>query len=46
VLHSFGGQGDGSGPNGSLINVGGKLYGTTTEGGGTCGCGTVFAITP
>jgi uncharacterized repeat protein (TIGR03803 family) len=33
-----------------LLNVGGTLYGTTTEGGGTgcggTGCGTVFAIGP
>jgi uncharacterized repeat protein (TIGR03803 family) len=29
-----------------LINVGGKLYGTTSEGGGAYGQGTVFAIDP
>jgi uncharacterized repeat protein (TIGR03803 family) len=34
VLHSFGGQGDGTDPmGGSLIKVGAKLYGTTWSGG-------------
>ena len=52
VLHSFGGSGDGSVPYASLINVKGRLYGTTVEGGSssctfyTSGCGTVFSITP
>jgi uncharacterized repeat protein (TIGR03803 family) len=48
VLHYFGGARhgyDGTGPFGSLIAVGGVLYGTTT-GGGTYGDGTVFRITP
>lgn len=37
VLHSFGGVGvgDGQSPDASLINVGGILYGTTANGGGT-----------
>ena len=44
VLYSFkGGSGDGENPYASLINVDGKLYGTTTEGGANGG-GTVFAI--
>ncbi|HEY2445592.1 MAG TPA: choice-of-anchor tandem repeat GloVer-containing protein [Rhizomicrobium sp.] len=50
VLYSFQNNGsDGFKPVASLLNVGGKLYGTTFEGGGTgCGgpgCGTVFSIT-
>jgi uncharacterized repeat protein (TIGR03803 family) len=53
VLYSFeGAPTDGQNPQANLINVNGKLYGTTTGGGGgACGggsqgCGTVFAITP
>jgi uncharacterized repeat protein (TIGR03803 family) len=51
VLYSFkGGPGDGEYPIAGLINVKGKLYGTTSQGGANCsssgGCGTVFAITP
>ena len=45
VLHSFGGSGDGNGPLAGLINVKGKLYGTTMEGGAN-GDGTVFSIAP
>lgn len=45
MLHSFGGPGDGNGPLAGLINVKGKLYGTTMEGGAN-GDGTVFSITP
>jgi uncharacterized repeat protein (TIGR03803 family) len=53
VLYSFAGGKDGYGPEGGLVNVNGKLYGTTMFGGtGSCtydngsGCGTVFSITP
>jgi uncharacterized repeat protein (TIGR03803 family) len=55
VLYSFAGGSDGALPSGNLINVGGTLYGTTNQGGGTgCGsvgavgpgCGTVFKVTP
>lgn len=55
VLYRFrggdgsGGSGDGSNPYGTLLNVKGKLYGTTFYGGrsryGFC-CGSVFSITP
>jgi uncharacterized repeat protein (TIGR03803 family) len=50
VLHSFGIGSDGCSPDGSLIDVDGVLYGTTSDGGGSgCqssgGCGTVFKIT-
>lgn len=51
VLHSFkGAPKDGQNPDGGLIYVDGKLYGTTTGGGHSpCdpsqGCGTAFALT-
>jgi uncharacterized repeat protein (TIGR03803 family) len=45
VLHSFGGTGDGSTPYASLIDVKGKLYGTT-ETGGAAAAGTVFSVDP
>lgn len=51
VLYSFGGDEDGAQPNGSLINVDGTLYGTTSLGGGAncalgrgMGCGTIYSI--
>lgn len=50
VLYSFGVAPDGSNPVASLIEVSGKLYGTTAGGGSyTCGtyyygCGTVFSV--
>ncbi len=46
VLHSFGGTHDGLDPVASLIEVHGKLYGTTAYGGHKVCCGTVFSITP
>ncbi len=50
VLHAFSGPPDGAFPNGGLIAVGRKLYGTTTDGGySACymlGCGTVFSVDP
>ncbi len=50
VLHSFGTSPDGTYPLASLIDVKGKLYGTTSEGGTNCtnigGCGTVFVLSP
>jgi uncharacterized repeat protein (TIGR03803 family) len=46
VLHNFkGGATDGAGPQGPLVEVRGKLYGTTS-GGGAKGSGTFFSITP
>ena len=46
VLHNFSSGGDGEFPmGGTLLNVGGKLYGTTFNG-GTTNTGTVFTITP
>jgi uncharacterized repeat protein (TIGR03803 family) len=45
ILHAFGSTAqDGVGPEGGLLNVGGVLYGTTEDGGGS-GKGTVFSIT-
>jgi uncharacterized repeat protein (TIGR03803 family) len=44
VLHSFN-ETDGAGPQASLVELKGKLYGTTT-GGGEYHDGTVFSITP
>jgi hypothetical protein len=46
VLHGFGGGSDGIAPYASLVNVKGKLYGTTSGGFGFDGYGTVFALTP
>lgn len=51
MLYSFkGGTTDGQSPNGGLVNVHGKLYGTTNAGGANCiyrgaDCGTVFSVT-
>jgi uncharacterized repeat protein (TIGR03803 family) len=36
---------DGGHPFGTLLQLNGKFYGTTSQG-GTCGCGTVFVFTP
>jgi uncharacterized repeat protein (TIGR03803 family) len=46
LLYSFkGGQSDGADPQAGLLNVTGKLYGTT-YGGGATENGTIFALTP
>jgi uncharacterized repeat protein (TIGR03803 family) len=46
VLHNFGSSPDGSNPVAGLIDVSGKLYGTTQNGGpNSYGVGTVFSIT-
>ncbi|MGD0864843.1 MAG: choice-of-anchor tandem repeat GloVer-containing protein [Rhizomicrobium sp.] len=52
VIYAFTGGADGGNPSSTLLEVGGKLYGTTFDGGtgpcsgtGTTGCGTVFQIT-
>jgi uncharacterized repeat protein (TIGR03803 family) len=48
VLHRFSGVGDGAVPMAPLVAVNGRLYGTTSAGGGSgCddnGCGTVYSI--
>ncbi len=43
VLHSFGSDSDGRAPFAGLIEMEGRLYGTTSSG-GKFGCGTVFSI--
>ncbi len=44
VLYRFQGGSDGATPEGVLTVLGGALYGTTTFGGSSCGCGTVFKV--
>lgn len=47
ILHSFTGGSDGGTPNaGVILDNGGNLYGTTSVGGSSCGCGTVFRLDP
>lgn len=52
IVYRFNGGTDGAGPQAALINVKGRLYGTTFQGGGSgctgfgVGCGTVFRINP
>ncbi len=46
VLHKFGEGSDGIYPLGSLLDVKGKLYGTTESGGTTGRWGTVFVFRP
>lgn len=43
VLYSFRGGSDGSSPTSTLlVGASGRLYGTTSAGGGSCDCGTIF----
>ncbi len=44
VLYSFKGGSDGSSPTSTLVLVGSNLYGTTSAGGGSCACGTIFRV--
>ena len=44
ALHVFAGGDDGAFPYAGLALVSGTLYGTTSAGGSSCDCGTVFAI--
>jgi uncharacterized repeat protein (TIGR03803 family) len=44
VLYSFAGSGDGSSPTSTLVLASGTLYGTTSAGGGSCNCGTIFGV--
>jgi uncharacterized repeat protein (TIGR03803 family) len=47
VLHSFKGGSDGKEPFSTpILDKAGNLYGTTSYGGSTCNCGTVFKLTP
>jgi uncharacterized repeat protein (TIGR03803 family) len=45
AVYSFQGSNDGANPESGLLNVGGTLYGTTTNG-GTDGFGTIYSYTP
>ncbi|MGA7355090.1 MAG: choice-of-anchor tandem repeat GloVer-containing protein [Candidatus Cybelea sp.] len=45
VLHEFAGSADGAAPKAALVNVKGRLYGTTSLG-GAGGGGTVFTLSP
>jgi uncharacterized repeat protein (TIGR03803 family) len=45
ALYSFKGGTDGSGPISNLVaDASGNLFGTTSEGGAQCSCGTVFKL--
>jgi uncharacterized repeat protein (TIGR03803 family) len=45
VLYSFKGGTDGSSPISNIVfDAAGNLYGTTSEGGSGCGCGTIFKL--
>lgn len=47
VLYSFKGGSDGSLPTSTLVfGKSSALYGTTSSGGGSCGCGTIFKFDP
>ncbi|MGC2475579.1 MAG: choice-of-anchor tandem repeat GloVer-containing protein [Candidatus Sulfotelmatobacter sp.] len=47
VLYSFQGGADGSSPISSLVSDGhGSFYGTTSADGSSCGCGTIYKMTP
>jgi uncharacterized repeat protein (TIGR03803 family) len=47
LIHQFGSGVDGSTPVGSLIvDQTGTLYGATATGGGACGCGVIYSLTP
>jgi uncharacterized repeat protein (TIGR03803 family) len=45
LVYSFKGGTDGSVPAAPLLDVGGVLYGTTSQGGAGSGAGTVFSLT-
>jgi uncharacterized repeat protein (TIGR03803 family) len=45
IIYSFAGGADGAYPYSDLIlDAAGNLYGTTSQGGGSCDCGTVFEL--
>jgi uncharacterized repeat protein (TIGR03803 family) len=46
VIHNFQGGNDGIGPNDLIADRAGNLYGTTFNGGGSAGAGTVFELSP
>lgn len=47
VLYSFNGKTDGGNPiSGLIADASGNFYGTTSAYGASCGCGTIFKMTP
>jgi uncharacterized repeat protein (TIGR03803 family) len=47
LVYTFTGGTDGAVPiGGVIVDAAGNLYGTTSSGGGTCQCGTVYELTP
>lgn len=46
VLYSFLGGNDGSSSTSTLVFSGADLYGTTSAGGSSCDCGTIFKLNP
>ncbi|HYL26593.1 MAG TPA: choice-of-anchor tandem repeat GloVer-containing protein, partial [Candidatus Nitrosotalea sp.] len=44
VLYSFLGGSDGSSPTSTLALAGSNLYGTSSAGGASCDCGTIFNV--
>jgi len=46
VIYTFAGGNDGSGPNALIADKAGNLFGTTFDGGGSSGAGTVFELSP
>ena len=46
IVYAFEGSGDGATPKAGLLDVDGVVFGTTTYGGSSCSCGTVFSLNP
>lgn len=46
VIYNFQGGNDGIGPNDLIVDRAGNLYGTTFNGGGSAGAGTVYELSP
>ncbi|HTT82137.1 MAG TPA: choice-of-anchor tandem repeat GloVer-containing protein [Rhizomicrobium sp.] len=46
VLYSFSNDGNGGLPGGRLLYMNGDLWGTTSQAGAECSCGTVFKVRP
>jgi uncharacterized repeat protein (TIGR03803 family) len=44
TLYSFAGGDDGAKPSSGLLLLGGTLYGTTAQGGGSKNAGTIYSI--
>jgi uncharacterized repeat protein (TIGR03803 family) len=46
ILYTFMGGTDGGFPSALVVDGAGNLFGTSSSGGGTCSCGTVFELSP